>query len=162
MAEQEFILGGVTEEEYEIAGSRFVTFPPGSQIGASLFLDAECGMPDWDTPGQSIKFPVIITEWGPDKGKEDKVSTGVDAKSLWKLKEVHEAIVGAPIEMRAGGDGKNHPVIIPTVYVGKAVVAHFQIQAGTKGGVIGAERVTYPKLIELLPAGTKPSTESLM
>ena len=33
MAETELILNNVTEDEYEAAGSKFVTFPPGAKEG---------------------------------------------------------------------------------------------------------------------------------
>jgi len=158
---QEFILP-VTEEEYESAGSKFVTFPPGSEVGASLFLHAELGMPDWDTPGKSLKFPVTITEMGPDNGKEDKISTGVDAKSIWKMKEICQNVLGKDLEMEAGADKKRHPKVTPTEYVGKPAVAHYQLIEGRKGGDPAGEKTVYPKLMALLPAGAKPSAESLM
>jgi len=159
--EHEFMLP-VTEEEYESAGSKFVTFPPGAQVGASLFLDCEVGMPDWDTPGKSLKFPINITEDGPDKGKEDKISTGVDSKSIWKLREIAVRVTGEELPMKKGSDGKQHPALNPMAFVGKPAVAHYQLIEGRKGGDPAGERTVYPKLIELLPAGEKPSVEGLM
>ena len=158
--EQEFILGEVTEEQYEKAGSKFVTFPPGSKVGDDLFLTCEVGMPDWDTPGKSIKFPITITEEGIDYGKEDKISTGVDTKAIWKLKEIHKNVVGGDLEMKVGADKVKHPVLKPSAYAGKEAIAHYQLIAGKKGGV--GEEVVYPKLLELLPPGSKPAAESLM
>jgi len=170
--EQEFILP-VTEDEYEAGGSKFIAFtdeagnvlPSGSwskHIGAVNYRTVECGMPDWDTPGQSIKFPVTISEDGMDKGKEDKISTGVSSKSVWKLKEIHSAVIGGDLEMKAGADGKKHPVVKPTSYAGKPAVGVWEIQKGFKGGDEAAGATYYPKLVQLLPAGSKPSTESLM
>ncbi len=159
MADQEFILP-VTEEEYDTAGSKFVTFAPGAKVGDSVFLNCETGMPDWDTPGKSLKFPITITEEGVDQGKEDKVSTGVDTKSIWKLKEIARNITGKDLEMKKGSDGKNHPVLNPADYAGKPAVAHYQLIAGKKGGV--GEEVVYPKLVELLAEGNKPVVEGLL
>lgn len=161
MADQEFILP-VTEEEYEAGGSKFITFMPGAKVGDVQYREIECDMPDWDTAGKSIKFPVTVTEEGPDKGKDGKISTGVDSKSVWKLKELHAAIVGGDLEMKAGADGKKHPVFKPTEYAGKAAVGVWTMMKGTKGGVEGAEEVLYPKLTNILLAGSKPTTESLM
>lgn len=161
MADQEFILP-VTEEEYEAGGSKFITFPPGAKAGDVAYRNVEVGMPDWDTPGTSLKFPVVVTEEGPDKGKEEKISTGVDSKSVWKLKELHSAILGGDLEMKAGADGKKHPVFKPTEYVGKPVVGVWTMMKGHKGGDETAEEVLYPKLTNILPAGSKPTTESLM
>ena len=144
MADQEFILP-VTEEEYETAGSKFVTMPVGAKIGDSAYFNAETGMPDWDTPGKSLKFPVTITEAGPDEGKQDKISTGVDTKSIWKLKEIHRAVVGGDLEMKKGGDGKMHPVFKPAIYAGKKTVAHYQMIEGENQTT--HVKTVYPKLI---------------
>ena len=170
--EQEFILP-VTEEEYEAGGSKFIAFmdeagnvvPSGGwsrMVGAVNYRAVECGMPDWDTPGQSMKFPVTITDEGMDKGKEDKISTGVSSKSVWKLKEIHSAVIGGDLEMKSGADGKKHPVLKPTEYAGKAAVGVWEMQAGFKGGDEKAGATYYPKLVQLLPAGSTPKTESLM
>ena len=161
MADQEFILP-VTEEEYEAGGSKFIAFPPGAKVGDIQYRAIECSMPDWDTPGRSLKFPVVVTEDGPDKGKEEKISTGVDSKSVWKLKEIQQAVLGTPLEMKAGADGKKHPVFKPTDYVGKVAVGIWEMQKGYKGGDSNAEAVYYPKLVQLMPEGSKPSSESLM
>ena len=54
-----FILD-VTPEEYEKAGSKFLA--PGLRL-------CEMGLPEWETPGQSIRFPFICVEEGVDSGK---------------------------------------------------------------------------------------------
>lgn len=170
--DQEFILP-VTEEEYEAGGSKFIAFtdesgkiiPSGGWarcVGAVNYREVEVGMPDWDTPGQSLKFPVEITEEGMDNGKKDKISTGVGGNSVWKLKELHQAVVGGDLEMKAGADGKSHPVLKPMAYAGKPALGVWEMQEGLKGGVEGAGKTYYPKLVQLLPAGEKPSTEGLM
>jgi hypothetical protein len=64
--------------------------------------------------------------------------------------------------MKAGADGKKHPVFKPTEYAGKPAVGVWTMQKGHKGGDPSAEEVLYPKLTGILPAGSKPQTESLM
>lgn len=153
------ILPGVTEEEYDKAGSKFITFLPNAKVGDSVALDIEIGMADWDTPGQSMKIPVVVAEKGPDEGKEDKISFGVLPSGIWKGKEIYRAITGVDMPMRKGGDGVNHPVVDPMALAGKKAVGLWIIQEGKKGGV--GELVTYPKLQAILPAGQKPTTEGL-
>src|SRR4030042_3408256 len=144
MAEQKFILT-VTEEEYEAGGSKYIAFtdengrivPSGEWIklvGQLNYRDLEVGMPDGDTIGKSVKFPVVITEEGPDNSKEDKISTGVDSKSVWKLKEIHQAVIGGDLKMETGADKKKHPVLEPSEYVGKPSVGVWEMQKGHKGG----------------------------
>ncbi len=162
----EFILP-VTEEEYETAGSKFVTFPASNKpmserVGEVLFLEVEVGMPEWDTPGKSLKFPISITEEGPDKGKEEKISTGVETKAIWKLREIVKAVTGADLPMKRGTDGKMHPALNPMAFAGKAAIGQWVIMSGHTGGDPTKPMTYYPKLIALLPAGEKPSTESLM
>ena len=171
MAEQEFILG-VTEEEYEEAGSKFITWLDendnpvmsgawASQVGKTNLRDIEIGMPDWKTVGKSLKFPVsIMSEM--DKGKEDEICPGVDVKGIWKLKEIHQAIMGNELEMKVGADKKKHPVFKPAIYVGKPAVGVWEMQEGHKAGDPNAPIVYYPKLVSIMPAGTKETEQSLM
>lgn len=171
--ELEFMLP-VTEEEYETAGSKFIVFAdkegnaiPSSQwpnlVGQVNYRKVECGMPDWDTPNKSIKFPVTIIEDGPDKNKADKVSTGVDTKSIWKLKEINMAVLGEELEMKTGADKKKHPVLKPTKYVGKTAVGVWEMMKGKKGGEADAPTTYYPKMTQLLSENSKPAeSESLV
>jgi len=82
----------ISEKEYKDAGSKFITIPAGpsgkQEVGDTVALLIECGLPDWDTPGRSIKFPVKVIQKGIDAGKADKISCGVGADGVWKLKEV--------------------------------------------------------------------------
>ncbi len=156
------MIPGVTEEEYDTAGSKFITFPPGARVGDMEYRDIEIGMIDWDTPGRSMKVPVTITEEGVDKGKEDKVSFGVDIKGIWKGKEIYQAITGGDMPMSEGSDGKKHPVVEPMALVGKPAVGAWQIQEGFPGGDRTKPAVQYPKLISILPAGEKPKVETLL
>ena len=157
--EQEFILP-VTEEEYESAGSKFITFPPGSKVGDVQYRDIECGMLDWDTPGKSMKIEITVTEEGVDNGKAEKISFGVDAKGIWKGKQIYKAITGEDMPMKKGADGKSHPAPKAMATAGKAAVGVWFMNEGKKGGV--GETVYYPKLQDVLPEGSKPNTESLM
>ena len=149
-------LPGVTEDEYNSAGSKFIAFPAGAKVGDVEFRDIEIGMVDWDTPGTSMKVPVTVTEEGPDKGKEEKISFGVTKTGIWKGKEIHQAITGNDMAMENG-----HPVVIPAELAGKPAVGMWQMQSGKKGGVETAETVNYPKLVTILPAGGKPEVKDL-
>ena len=157
--EQEFILD-VTEEEYESAGSKFITFLPGAKVGDVQYRDIECGMLDWDTPGKSMKIDISVTEEGIDYGKSEKISFGVNAAGIWKGKQIYLAITGENMPMKSGADGKNHPAPKAMATAGKAAVGVWVMSEGKKGGV--GDVVQYPKLQDILPAGSKPSTESLM
>lgn len=151
----------VDEEQYKKAGSKFITFDTSDPVGQLYFRDIEFDMPDWDTPGQSMKFPVRITEDGPDFGKEDKLSAGVGLTAIWKLKDILKAL-DVEVEMRAGADKKKHPVFSSTAVAGKAAVGCWQIQIGAKGGDPSKGETKYPKLVNIYPAGYKPATEELV
>lgn len=154
----------ITKEEYDTAGSKFITFPPGNpakQVGNFEYREIECGMIDWETPGKSMKLPVTVTEEGSDFGKEDKVSFGVDKKGIWKGKELYEAVTGKPMPVRKGVDGKQHPYIDPMAVVGKMAIGAWQMQKGYPGGDQTQAPTYYPKLVNILKPGEKPVVESL-
>ena len=150
-----------TREDYESSGSKFITFPPGAKVGDIEYREVEIGLLDWDTPGRSMKIPVTVTQDGPDKGKEDKLSFGVDSKGIWKGKAIYETLLGKPMEFQAGADGKEHPVVDPDDFLGKPATAIFTLMEGTKGGVVGGEVVRYPKLTDLLPPDSAKPVEDL-
>lgn len=158
-----FILDGIDEDEYNTAGSKFITFPaiPPPKVGDWQFRDIICGTLDWDSPGKSMKLPVTVVEEGPDKGKEEKISFGVDKKGIWKGKEIYLAITGHEMPMAKGADGKNHPAPDPIELYEKPAIGGWQMQMGKKGGDPNAEDVLYPKLVSILAPGTKPATDSL-
>lgn len=149
----------VTQEEYEKAGSKFITFPLNAPVGSLQFRDIEVGMLDWDTPGQSVKIPVTITEEGPDLGKQEKLSFGVSAEAIWKGKQLYKAICGKDMPMAQGADKKKHPAPDSDDLLGKPAVGVWQLKEGKKGGV--GEVVTYPKLVDIQPAGAKPKVTDL-
>ncbi len=149
-------LPGVTEDEYNTAGSKFIVFPPGAKVGDVGYRDIEIQAVDWDTPGVSMKVPVIVSEEGPDMGKEEKISFGVTKTSIWKGKEIVKAITGEEMPMIDG-----HPSVPVEKMKGRAAVGMWQMQAGHKGGDPNAEVINYPKLISILSAGSKPEVKDL-
>ncbi len=149
----EFMLD-ITEEDYESAGSKFITFPLPLVKGATQFRKVECGMLDWDTPGKSMKIPVTIIEQGEDKEKDEKLSFGVDSKGIWKGKSIYKNIAGKDMPMKVGSDKKSHPAPKTEDINGKEAVGMWQVVEGKKGGV--GEAILYPKLIDILPKGYKP------
>ncbi len=150
----------IDKEDYEKAGSKFITLPfdlsnyasAKGHVGEIYLRNIECGMLDWDTPGKSMKIPVVITE-GVDNGKDDKLSFGVDSKGIWKGKQIYKAITGEDMPFKKGKDGKEHPVINPEKINGKEAVAVYAIQEGLKGGKEGGDKIVYPKLNDIQPKG---------
>lgn len=136
----------VEQDTFEKAGSKFISFDPTAPIGTIIKLPVEMGMPDWDTPNVSIKFPVTIIGNGQDAGKTDKVAAGVGETGVWKLKEILAALE-CPLEMRQGTDGKNRPVFKGEDVAGKNAMGVWEVQKGKKGGDPNAEDVVYPKLV---------------
>ena len=141
----DLIIPQVTEEEYEKAGSKF------AKEGVHL---SECGMPEWDTPGVSIKFPFTIIEEGEDKGKESKVSCGVKKEALWKLKEILTAL-GVPIKTNAEGG----VALDPMACVGKQFQSVWTTEIDSRPASEGGKGGTYTKPTAALPVGAK--TEDL-
>ena len=150
------VLPGVTEDECNLAGSKFIAFPPGAKVGDTEFRDIEIGMVAWDTPGVSMKVPAVVTEDGPDKGKEEKISFGVTKTGIWKGKEIIQAITGEDMPIVNG-----HPEVPVQLMMGKPAVGMWQMQEGHKGGDPSAEVINYPKLVSILASGSKPKVEGL-
>ena len=144
----------VSEEEFEKAGSKFVTFPAGAKPGDVELRNIEMGMPDWKQQGVSIQLPVTITEEGVDQGKEDNLFCGVTPDAVWKLKAVLSTIGVGYKKV-----GKNVAFNSEEV-VGKPAVGVWTWQKGTKGGVEGGEPTFYSKLTDIQAPDTK--TEALL
>lgn len=143
----EFILDGVTAEEYEVAGSKFMTVPPEykNQVGYTFYRKAMIGMLGWDTVGKSLKIPFTISE-ETDLNKEDKISFGIDKKSIWKGKELYKAATGEEIPMaKSEKDGNMHPAPDAMKLMGKTVWVQYVNQKGAKGGDASKGEVIYPK-----------------
>lgn len=157
----EFVLD-ITQDQYEKAGSKWITFSPTDPAGKLYFKPVELDMPDWDNVGVSLKFPVRITGDDADAGKEDKLSCGVDAKGVWKLKEIYKNITGKDLTMRKGADGKKHPVFNSDDVAGKQAVGCWEIQVGSKGGDPSKGQTKYPKLVNIYPADFVPEVKQLV
>lgn len=150
----QFVLKDINKKEWDTAGSKFITFPPGAKPGDIQIREVELGMVDWDTPGQSIKFPVTVTEEGIDNGKKDKVSAGVDAKSVWKLKEILNTL-GVETKVVNGKIAFDSDAL-----TGMKTNGIWVMQKGHKGGDPNAEEVVYPKLTGFV--AEKPATGTIM
>lgn len=140
----------VTAKEYESAGSKFVVFPANAQVGDVQYRDVEIGAVDWGTPGESIKFPVTITEEGADEGKIDKLTCGVKSQAVWKLKETLREL-GVEVKIVNG-----KPRFDTDELTGMTAIGIWTMQEGYKGGDETAEKVRYPKLTALVKS--KPET----
>jgi len=140
ITDEGFVLD-VTPEEMEKAGSKFAN--PGLHL-------SEMGMPEWETPGQSIRFPFTIVEEGPDNGKESKLVAGISPSAIWKLKEILKA-VGVPYKKTA--DGKvafNHMEM-----VGKQFMSLWTKQKDSRPVEEGGKGTEYTKPTAAYPVGTK-------
>lgn len=93
----------VTQEEYEVAGSKFITFPPEKQkLGQVEYRKIQIANVDWKTPGQSFDFAITVMDAGPDEGKEDHIYPGAAKNAIWKTKAILAAI-DIPIKETKGG-----------------------------------------------------------
>ena len=150
----------VTAQEYQDAGSKFIAMTPDEKTNGA-YRNVEIVGYDWDKPGSSIKVEVQVTEESQDNGKKDKLSFGVEASSsgrksgIFKGRAIYLAVLGREMVMEKG-----HPVVnMPEDLLGKKAVAFWKMRSGPKGGDPNAEMVEYPKIIEILAAGTKPTTK---
>jgi len=131
----------VSPEDMEKAGSKFAA--PGLHL-------SEMGMPEWETPGQSIRFPFTIIEEGTDNGKESKLVAGISPSALWKLKEILKA-VGVPYKKTAGGKvAFNHMEM-----VGKQFMSLWTKQKDSRPVEEGGKGTEYTKPTAAYPVGTK-------
>jgi len=162
------IVLGVTEEEYELAGSKFITAAvplTADNVGHTEYRNIELGLPFEKTAGKSVSFIGKIMD-GVDEGKETEIVAGISKdpttgkSGVWKLKEILRNI-DVPVKMIDTPTGRK-PSFDSTEVAGKKCTGLYQIQAGTKGGVPGAEEVYYPKLVSILPPGFKPVAEELL
>ena len=144
MAPEGFIID-VTPEEYETAGSKFAT--PGLHL-------AEMGMPEWETPGQSIRFPFIIVEEGADSGKEGKLVAGIKKSSIWKMKEILSAI-DVPVTKTKDGQ----VTFDNNAVVGKQCKVLYTEQVDSRSPEEGGTGTKYTKAKAAYPADT--TNESL-
>jgi hypothetical protein len=118
------IVLNVSKKTWETAGSKFIDLPAGAKIGDLVVKQVELGSVDWDTPEQSIKFPVTVIEEGADEGKTDKLSCGVGENAIWKLKAVCNKI-GIPIKFV-----NNKPTINTDGFEGKQLYGTWVVQEG--------------------------------
>jgi len=158
-----FLLPDIDAKTLKEAGSRFITFPPGAKVGDVELREVEVGMLAPDTPGVSMMLPIIVTQEGADFGKQDKISWGVKKdpstgrSGIWKGKEIYQNVAGKDIPLDENGIAN----LDSDDLLGKPATGVWQLQKGHKGGDPTAEEVNYPKLIQLLPAGSKPRAEGI-
>ena len=145
----EFAATGVSEAEYEQAGSKFIDIPHGQ---TELALRCEVHNFDWDTPGKSFKFEVTVIESGANLGKKEKISGGAQPDGIFSTKRYYQAISGKDIPIKKG-----HPTPNTDDLIGKQVMGLWKRKRGPKGGVQGAEIVEFVKLEDLFPIPDAPA-----
>lgn len=152
----------INEEQYEKAGSKFITTdPPVAELteknkGDTYLAPIEVTDYDWDTPGKSLKIMTVITS-GVDEGHAEKISFGVDEKGVWKGKTLFKALTGKDMPMVKGKDGKNHPASKTEDLVGKKGIGRWVVVEGAKGGDPKQGNIWYPKLQDIFPTNYKPN-----
>lgn len=140
----------VTQEEYEKAGSKFISVNmAGAKLGDAFYRNIETGTLDWDSPGKSMKLPTIVTD-GPDKGHEEKISFGVLPDSIWKGKDIYKAITGKDMPINKT---TKRPFIPDKALDGKEAVGMW-VMVENKTAT-AATMPIYPKLSSIYPKGYK-------
>jgi len=130
----EFVLDGVSQEEYEKATSKFAA------VGKHL---SEAGAIYWKTPNQSIAIPFTIVEEGPDNGKEGEIICGVSAKAIWKLKQTLEAL-GVEIGIK-NVNGVKRPMFDANQIPGKQFLSLWEEQIDSRSPEEGGKGAKYSK-----------------
>ena len=139
MEEGQFILD-VTPEEYEKAVSKFAR--PGLRL-------SELGLPEWETPGRSIRFPFIIVEEGIDNGKENKLVAGVSKDATFKTKEILGA---ASVPTSTTAEGK--VTFDKNAVVGKQIKVLYVKAVDTRKPEEGGTGTEYTKPTRAYPPDT--------
>jgi len=139
----------VNEEEWEKASSKFAA------VGAHR---SEFGMPYWKDKGKTIAIPFTITAEGPDNGKEGEYFVGIDAKAVWKLKEIVQEAAGVPITFVKGKDGQKHPQFEAAAVAGKEFESVWTEQVDSRSAAEGGKGTKYTKPTSALPLGSTPES----
>lgn len=96
MAELEYIVADVTQEDYDSASAGFVVIPPTKgrpvQEGDQIMLDIATGPGSWKQPGVSLVVPVTVTSKGENEGKVVEIYPGVGKTALSILKSLTKAL----------------------------------------------------------------------
>lgn len=134
------ILIPVSKDEFEKAGSKFVT------AGTHPIECTSCG---WKTEGKSLAWSVIVTEEGSDKDKEAQLFTGIGKDALFKTKAVLNAF-DIPYKF-----GKNGVSFDPSAAAGKTATGLWTVAKDERTPGEGGKGTTYTKLTDILPEGSK-------
>ena len=130
----EFVLDQVTQDEYEHAGSKFAA------VGKHL---SEAGAIYWKTPNKSIAFPFTIIEDGPDHGKVGELIGGVEKQSIWKLRQILDAL-GVEMTTKVK-DGIKRPVFDANEIPGQQFYSEWTEQVDTRSAEEGGKGGKYSK-----------------
>lgn len=140
----DFVIPGITEEEYESAGSKF------ANAGCHM---SEFGMPYWKTPGMSIAFPFTIVD-GPDKNKNGEIAAGVGKNAVWKLREILTAL-----NVTIGKDKTGNIKFDPSEVAGKRGQTIWTLQKDTRPAEEGGKGGTYTKPTSVIAEDAAPPVD---
>ena len=138
-AADEFVLDGVTADEYEKSSSKFAA------VGKHL---SEAGAIYWKTPHQTIGIPFTIIEEGPDYGKPGEFFASVLPKGVWKLKQILEAL-GVNVVMK-NVQGVKRPVFDANEIPGKQFFSVWTEQVDSRSPEEGGKGTKYSKATDAL------------
>jgi len=142
-----YLPNDVSPEDYDKATSKF------AKAGAHVSV---LGMIEWDTPGESLKFPFTIDENTEDNGKEGKISAGVKKTALWKIRELETALGLKKGELVSNSDGK---LVVKEATILACVGKKFQTvwtkQVDSRKPEEGGKGGTYTKPTSAIPLGAK-------
>jgi len=96
-----------------------------------------------------MKLMTTVTD-GADKGHEEKISFGIEARSIWKGKDIYKAITGQDMPINA--KSKRHYIPSGTID-GKAAVGMWVMVENTQESK--ATMPIYPKLTSIYRKGIK-------
>lgn len=147
----------ITPEQYERAGTKFITFSSYDAVGKCYYKEIVCLKPDWDNPGISIQFPIRIIGpmYDPDIGKQFKLSCGVAIDAIWKLKNTLNSL-SIKVHYQEVSPNQIYPVFDSDEVEGKEGMGCWEIQEGYKGGDPTRGITKYPSLVSIHPVGYTP------
>ena len=141
-AADEFVLDGVTAEEYEKSSSKFAA------VGKHL---SEAGAIYWKTPQQTIGIPFTIIEDGPDHGKTGEFFCSVLPKGVWKTKQILEAL-GVTVSTK-NVNGVKRPMFDANEIPGKQFFSVWTEQVDTRSPEEGGKGSKYNKATDAVGLG---------
>lgn len=134
----------VSEQDWNEAGSKYVTIPPGASgqeaEGDNITLLCESSLPEWKTPGKSLKWGFTVTEKGINEGKYAEMYPAVTKDGLFKTKQIAEALGASGLVEFKGG----RVVLHLDLAAGKVARVKFSRELSNRGNFRSIPTEVYP------------------